>query len=86
MQIFRSHVITQHRTATNLESQIIQSLQSYELELLNNIQVHPQCYYDLVTIIRAHPESFPAWHQSPVAQLYTPKVFQNKKNSSAYWL
>ncbi len=85
MQVFRSHVITQHRTATILESQIIQSLQSYELQLLTDIQVHPQCYYDLVTIIREHPAEFPAWHTSPVAALYTPKVFQNKKKSSAYW-
>ena len=28
----------------------------------------------------------PAWHSSPVADLYTPKIFENKKNSSAYWL
>ena len=42
--------------------------------------------YDLVTIIRSHPTEFPAWHSSEVAALYTPKVFENKKNSSAYWL
>ena len=85
MQVFRSHVITQCRTASYLESQIIHSLQSYELQLLTDIQVHPQCYYDLVTIIRDHPAEFPAWHTSPVAALYTPKVFQNNKKSSAYW-
>ena len=86
MQIFRQHVITQCRTANNLESQIIRSLQSYELQLLTDIQVHPQCYYDLVNIIREHPTEFPAWHTSPVAALYTPKIFQNTKKSSAYWL
>ena len=86
MQVFRSHVFTQHRSASPLEEQVIKSLQSYELELLNNIQVHPQCYYDLITIIREHEDIFPAWHTSEVAALYTPKIFQNKKNSSAYWL
>ena len=58
MLIFRSHVFTQHRSASPLEEQVIKSLQSYELELLNNIQVHPQCYYDLITIIREHKEVF----------------------------
>jgi len=86
MQIFRSHVITQGRTASNLETQIIRSLQSYELQLLTDIQVSNQCYYDLITIIREHKEIFPAWHTSPVADLYTPRAFENKKNSSAYWL
>lgn len=85
MQVFRSHVFTQHRSASPLEEQVIKSLQSYELELLNNIQVHPQCYYDLITIIREHEDIFPAWHTSSVAALYTPKIFQNKKKSSAYW-
>ena len=85
MQVFRSHVITQSRTATPLEDQVIRSLQSYELQLLTDIQVHPQCYYDLVNIIREHEEVFPAWHSSTVAELYKPKIFENKKSSSAYW-
>ena len=85
MQVFRSHVITQGRTATTLEEQVIRSLQSYELQLLTDIQVHPQCYYDLVNIIREHEDVFPAWHSSTVAELYKPKIFENKKNSSAYW-
>ena len=85
MQVFRSHVITQGRTATPLEEQVIRSLQSYELQLLTDIQVHPQCYYDLVNIIREHEDVFPAWHSSTVAELYKPKIFENKKKSSAYW-
>ena len=85
MNIFRSHVITQGRTATALEFQVIRSLQSYELQLLTDIQVHPQCYYDLVTIIREHEDVFPAWHSSTVAELYKPAVFSNKKKSGGYW-
>ncbi len=85
MQSFRQTVLTQYRTSSPLEEQVIKSLQSYELQLLTDTQVHPQCYYDLVNIIRHHPTEFPAWHSSDVAQLYTPKIFQNKKNSSAYW-
>lgn len=86
MQAFRAAALAQFRTATPLQEQVIRTLQSYELQLLTDIQVHPQCYYDLVTIIRSHPTEFPAWHSSEVTALYTPKVFENKKNSSAYWL
>ena len=86
MQAFRAAALAQFRTATPLQEQVIRTLQSYELQLLTDIQVHPQCYYDLVTIIRNHQTEFPAWHSSEVAALYTPKVFDNKKNSSAYWL
>ncbi|WP_027455661.1 DUF6712 family protein [Xylanibacter brevis] len=66
-------------------TEIIHSLQSYELLLLSDIQVNNQCYYDLVTIIREHKDVFPAWHSSPVAELFTPKIFENTKKSSAYW-
>ena len=86
MQVFRQQVITEGSTASNLESQIIRSLQSYELQLLADIQVHPQCYYDLVTIIREHPGHFPTWHTSHVAEFYSLKIFKNTKKSSAYWL
>ena len=84
--VFRNHVITQLREAKPLEEQVIRTLQSLEMMLVSDMQVHPQSFYDLVNIIREHEDIFPAWHSSPVAALYTPKVFENKKNSSAYWL
>ena len=86
MTVFRNLVITQLRTAKPLEEQVIRTLQSLEMMLVSDIQVHPQSFYDLVNIIREHEEVFPAWHSSPVANLYTPKIFENKKKSSAYWL
>ena len=85
MQSFRASALAQMRNTSPLEEQVIRTLQSFELQLLTDIQVHPQCYYDLVTIIRAHPAEFPAWHSSSVADLYTPKVFENKKKSGGFW-
>lgn len=85
MAVFRQHVITQLKNASPLEEQVIRTLQSLEMMLVSNMQVHPQSFYDLVNIIREHEEVFPAWHSSPVAALYTPKVFENKKRSSGYW-
>ena len=85
MTVFRNHVITQLRTAKPLEEQVIRTLQSYEMMLVSDMQVHPQSFYDLVNIIREHEDVFPAWHSSTVAELYKPKIFENKKKSSAYW-
>ena len=85
MDIFRHHTLTAFRSATALEEQVIKTLQSYELQLLTDIPVNNQCYYDLVTIIRDHPDIFPAWHSSKVAELYTPQVYINQKASGGFW-
>ena len=85
MQVFRNKVMDQMTTCHPLEEQVIRSLQSYEMMLVSDMQVHPQSFYDLVNIIREHEEIFPAWHSSATAQLYSPAVFRNKKQSGGYW-
>lgn len=85
MQVFRNKVMDQMTTCHPLEEQVIRSLQSYEMMLVSDMQVHPQSFYDLVNIIREHEEVFPVWHSSATAQLYSPAVFQNKKQSGGYW-
>ncbi|WP_407401294.1 DUF6712 family protein [Sodaliphilus sp.] len=40
---------------------------------------------DCVNTIRRYPDSFPEWHRSATAELYTPKVFKNKKKNNGYW-
>lgn len=64
---------------------VIRALQSCELMLVTDMEVHCQSFYDLLNIIRQHPETFPEWHNSPTAELYIPKIFENKKTSSGYW-
>lgn len=85
MTVFRTKVLDGIRSCHPLEEHVIRSLQSYEMMLVTDIQVHPQSFYDLVNIIREHEELFPAWHQSSTAQLYSPAVFTNKKKSGGYW-
>ena len=85
MQVFRNKVMDQMRTCHPLEEQVIRSLQSLEMMLVSDMQVHPQSFYDLVNIIREHDEIFLAWHSSATAQLYTPAVFTNKQKSGGYW-
>ena len=85
MQVFRNKVMDQMRTCHPLEEQIIRSLQSLEMMLVSDMQVHPQSFYDLVNIIREHEDVFPAWHASDTAKLYSPAIFVNKKKAGGYW-
>lgn len=85
MNVFRQHVMNQMQDCSAIEEHVIHSLRSYELLLVSDMQVHPQSFFDLVNIIREHEEIFPAWHSSSVAELYTPKIFENKKSSSGFW-
>lgn len=40
---------------------------------------------DIVQLMRSHPEEFPQWHASHVAKLFSPPIFENKKENKGYW-
>ena len=79
------HIVLTWEDCSPLVTQVIRQIQSLELLLVSDMQVHNQSWFDLVNIIREHEELFPEWHASPTAQLYIPKVFVNKKESHGYW-
>ena len=85
MDVFRQHVINQMRLCHPLEEQVIRTLQSLEMMLVSDMQVHNQSFYDLVNIIREHSDIFLAWHVSETAKLYSPVIFTNKKVSGGYF-
>ena len=86
MKVFRSKVITGELMATPLMGEIVRQLQSLELMLVTEkMHVHPQGFFDLVNVIREHAETFPEWHASDTAKLYTPAVYINKKENGGYW-
>ena len=85
MDVFRQQVMNQMLLCHPLEEQVIRSLQSLEMMLVSDMQVHNQSFYDLVNIIREHSDIFLAWHVSETAKLYSPAVFRNKKNSGGYF-
>ena len=77
--------------STDKHKHICRVLQAVEVECLSNATsttLSPQEHRTLtqiVELIRSNPEDFPEWHASTTAQLYTPQVFENKKESKAYW-
>ena len=85
MNLFREKSLYALSNCHPLMEQVIRSLQSLELMLVSDMNVHTQAFFDLVNIIRENKNVFPQWHASNVAQLYIPKLFSNKKTSGGYW-
>ena len=83
-EVFRDMVAKQVATHPMM-THVISRLQSLETMLATDLEVHVQSFYDLVNTIREHEEIFPEWHSSRTAQLYSPTVFLNKKESTGYW-
>ena len=85
MKVFRQLSMRWDPAASPLVRSVIITIRHLILMVQTKHQLHVQQYYDVVNIIREHPDEFPAWHSSPVAELYTPPVFENKKKSGGYW-
>lgn len=68
-----------------LRHQVTDTIRSLTLDELNGHPAHPQSYYDLVNTIRNNPTVFPEWQNTKTAELFSPKVFENKKSSGGYW-
>ena len=60
-------------------------LRSYIAELLRGAAPDIRAIVDLVDFVRGRSEAFPEWADSEVALLFSPPVFENKKESTGYW-
>ena len=78
-------IVSTNAACSPVVAQVIRSIQSLELLLVSDMECHTQSFYDIVNTIRERPEVFPEWHNSKTAELYSPTVFINKKDSSGYW-
>jgi hypothetical protein len=50
------------------------------------VEPEQQLFSGVPLIILEHEETFPAWHASDTAKLYSPAIFVNKKKAGGYWL
>lgn len=68
-----------------LRSEIVRLLQTNTaLETLDHLRPSHNLLH-IVDIIKKNPDEFPEWHNSPTAALFTPTIFENKKDDKAYW-
>lgn len=67
------------------EQRVIRQVRSGIASMLNGMPPNREHLVSIVNYIRHHPDDFIAWHTSATAQLFSPPVFQNKKESKGYW-
>ena len=91
MTALRKELITPSQSSL-LRNAVIRSLRAIEVQMLKAIlsaTAHhgspPSTLIHLVNTIRQHQEEFPEWHSSPVAELYRPTIYENKKSDKGYW-
>lgn len=64
---------------------VVHVLRSYVAEHLRGGSPDIHAIVDLVDFIRKHADDFPEWCESETALLFSPPVFENKKESTGYW-
>ena len=68
-----------------LDSRLCTALRGHVADIVQGKQLRETALRDIVEYIRRHPDTFPEWHRSDTAQLFTPPIFRNTKKSSGYF-
>ena len=72
-------------TLADTDRRAVADIQAHILGYLRTGSFNSRRLADTLTYIRSHPDRFPEWHNSATAQLFSPPIFQNKKNSPGYF-
>ena len=83
MKKFRHENI--RNTLTPKRKSIVLSIQTQIVAYLKGGTLNSRKLADIVNHIRQDPETFPEWHSSDTAQLFSPPVFRNKKKAAGYF-
>lgn len=70
---------------STLNARLCEALRSHVADLVNDRPLRDTALRDIVDYIRRHPDTFPEWHRSDTARLFSPPVFRNSKESHGYW-
>jgi len=64
---------------------LITHIRAQIIEVLKGMPIIHRAMISLVNIIRTHESYFPEWFASPLAEIYNPPTFQNKKDAAGYF-
>ena len=70
---------------SSIDARLCEALRSHVADLVNDRPLRDTALRDIVDYIRRHPDTFPEWHRSDTARLFSPPVFRNSKKSPGYW-
>ena len=88
MEVLRGEVIGidwSFTLADRLHLRVIEQLRSIVVSNLQGAPLNIQGLRDIVDIMRKNEEIFPEFANSETARLFTPPVFENKKENNGYW-
>lgn len=68
-----------------IDSRLCTALRGHVADIFQGKLLRETALRDIVDYIRQHPDTFPEWHSSDVAKLYTPPTFRNSIKSHGYW-
>ena len=91
MTVFRKAAMQPSYSLPPVVQSVISSLKAVEVQMLkahlspSSPPCPPTNLVQIVDVIRNHPEGFPEWHNSAIADVYSPPIFNNEKHSTGYW-
>jgi len=68
-----------------LAKSVITNIKAEIVSMLKGNPISMRKMMEQVNIIRNNPLTFPEWHDSDTAKLFSPPKFENKKNDNGYW-
>lgn len=85
MQRLRDEMLGINTPLSTIDSRLCIALRGHVVDLVLSKPLHETALRDIVDYIRRHPDTFPEWHSSDVAKLYSPPTFRNSIKSHGYW-
>ena len=70
---------------STINARLCEALRSHVADIVMDRPLRDTALRDIVDYIRRHPDTFPEWHRSDTARLFSPPVFRNSKESPGYW-
>lgn len=73
------------KTLNDCEAEVVRLVQAQIIAYLTNGSFSTRRLADIVNYIRQRPDDFPLWHNSATAELFSPPIFKNQKESTGYF-
>lgn len=70
---------------STINSKLCEALRGHAADIVCDRPPRDENLRDIVEYIRKHPDTFPEWHRSDTARLFSPPVFRNAKEAKGYW-
>mgnify|MGYP001027888269 CR=1 FL=1 len=84
MQRLRDETLGLSKPST-INYKLCEALKGHVADIVMDRPLRDTALRDIVDYIRRHPDTFPEWHRSDTARLFSPPVFRNSKQSPGYW-